>query len=60
MDDLRRDLALKNAEASLAMEGYIVTPEMRKLCELVLHGQITTSECLKEYVASRDAEEAVN
>ena len=55
MDDRRYELASKNAEASVAMEGYKITPEMRKQCELVLRGQITTSECLRKYVEARQA-----
>ena len=32
---------MKNAEASVRMEGYTVTPEMREQCERVLWGEAT-------------------
>ena len=34
-------VSMKNAEASVCMEGYTVTPEMREQCERVLWGEAT-------------------
>lgn len=42
-------VAMKNAEASVRMEGYQITPEMREQCEAVLDGKATTSEVLKKF-----------
>ena len=43
---------LKNAEASVRMEGYRVTPQMREQCARVLHGETTTAELLKRFSKS--------
>lgn len=42
---------MRNAEASLKMEGLTVTPEMRERCVEVLDGLATTEECLRKFVA---------
>ena len=34
-------ISMENAEASVCMEGYTVTPEMREQCERVLWGEAT-------------------
>ena len=45
-------VSMKNAEASVRMEGYRVTPEMRTQCERVLRGETTTAEVLKRFSES--------
>lgn len=42
-------VAMENAEVSVRMEGYQITPEMREQCEQVLGGKATTSEVLKKF-----------
>lgn len=44
---------MRNAEASLKMEGLTVTPEMRERCVEVLEGRATTEECLRQ-IAAKD------
>jgi hypothetical protein len=46
-------VSMKNAEASVRMEGYKVTPRMRQQCTRVLSGKTTTAECLKQFVTSK-------
>ncbi|NLA86898.1 MAG: antitoxin VbhA family protein [Clostridiales bacterium] len=46
-------ISLKNAEASVRMEGYSITPKMRQQCAQVLSGKTTTDECLKQFVISK-------
>jgi len=45
-------VSMKNAEASVRMEGYCVTSEMRMQCERVLRGETTTAEVLKRFSES--------
>ena len=45
-------VSMKNAEASVCMEGYRVTPQMREQCARVLHGETTTAELLKRFPKS--------
>lgn len=45
-------VSMKNAEASVCMEGYRVTPQMREQCARVLHGETTTAELLKRFSKS--------
>ena len=45
-------VSMKNAEASVCMEGYRVTPQMREQCACVLHGETTTAELLKRFSKS--------
>ena len=40
-------LPMENAEASVRMEGYEVTPEMREQCERILRGEATLADYLK-------------
>lgn len=47
MSDLKQR-ALKNAAASLEMEGFVVMPEYKKLCEKLLNKEITFSEYIAE------------
>ena len=46
-------VSMKNAEASVRMEGYTVTPKMRNQCKRVLSGKTTTAECLKQFAAAK-------
>ena len=46
-------VSMENAEASVRMEGYTVTPEMREQCKRVLRGEATMEECLKRFLTSR-------
>jgi len=46
---------MKNAEASVRMEGYTVTPKMRNQCKQVLRGKTTTAECLKQFTVAKAA-----
>ena len=45
-------VSMKNAEASVCMEGYRVTPQMREQCARVLHAETTTAELLKRFSKS--------
>ncbi len=47
-------VAMKNAEASVRMEGCRITPEMREQCEAVLDGKTTTSEILKRFTEDKE------
>ena len=46
-------ISMKNAEASVRMEGCRVTPQMRKHCQTVLSGKATTAEVLKQFKSAR-------
>ena len=48
-------IAMKNAEASVRMEGYKVTPHMRKQCQRVLGGKVSTAEVLRQFTANKAA-----
>lgn len=48
-------VAMKNAEASVRMEGYKVTPHMREQCQQVLGGKLSTTEVLRQFTASKAA-----
>ena len=45
-------VSMKNAEASVRMEGYRVTSEMKTQCERVLRCETTTAEVLKRFSES--------
>ena len=45
--------SMKNAEASVRMEGCKVIPQMRKQCEQVLNGKTTTAEYLKRFAVAK-------
>ena len=49
----RRMMSMRNSEASVRMEGYEITPQMRKQCEQVLQGKLSTEECLKRFAAGQ-------
>ena len=46
-------VSMKNAEASVCLEGYEVTPQMWEHCEQVLSGRATITEVLKQFTASK-------
>ena len=43
-----REIAIKNAEFSLRMEGFSIDSECRTLCEKLLKKEITFDDYLKE------------
>ena len=45
-----QEYAMKNAEASVRMEGFNITPKMKQCCQQVLNGKTTTSECLQQFL----------
>ncbi len=47
--DKRCAVSMKNAEASVRMEGCQVTPQMREQCRRVLRGELTTAELLLRF-----------
>ncbi len=47
--DKRYTVPMKNAEASVRMEGCQVTPQMREQCQRVLRGEVTTAELLRHF-----------
>ena len=46
--------AMNNAEASVRMEGFVVTPEMRDQCQRVLDGESTTADALMQVLSERE------
>ena len=50
--DKRYTVPMKNAEASVRMEGCQVTPQMREQCQRVLRGEVTTAELLRCFLLS--------
>lgn len=48
-------VAMKNAEASVRMEGYKITPHMREQCQRVLGGKVSTAEVLRQFAAHKSA-----
>ena len=44
-----REKAMKNAIASVRMEGLTVTDEMVELCRQFLNGERTKKECLDHF-----------
>ena len=55
-DDKRYATSMKNAEASVRMEGCQVTPQMREQCQRVLRGEMTTAELLRRGAQGSSAE----
>lgn len=55
-NDKRYTLPMKNAEASVRMEGCQVTPQMREQCQRVLRGEVTTAELLRRGAQGSSAE----
>ena len=54
--DKRYTVPMKNAEASVRMEGCQVTPQMREQCQRVLRGEVTTAELLRRGAQGSSAE----
>lgn len=52
----RHAVSMYNSEASVRMEGYDVTPEMRRQCEQVLRGEISTADCLRRFATGYNKE----
>ena len=50
--DKRYTVSMKNAEASVRMEGCQVTPQMREQCQRALRGEVTTAELLRRFLLS--------
>ncbi|MCR4925752.1 MAG: hypothetical protein K5917_05630 [Clostridiales bacterium] len=48
--------AIKNATASLEMEGFVVLPEYKKLCEKLLDKEIT----MAEYISAVKSMQGIN
>ena len=48
--------AINNATASLEMEGFVVLPEYKKLCEKLLNKEIT----MAEYIATVKAIQGIS
>ena len=53
-NDKRYTVPMKNAEASVRMEGCQVTPQMREQCQRVLRGEVTTAELLRRRTRNGD------
>lgn len=47
--------SMKNAEASVRMEGYTVTDKMCEHCRRVLEGKTTTAEVLRQFASGRSS-----
>ena len=54
MADKDHSSAMKNAEASVRMEGLKVTSEMRAQCQRVLDGESTTTDALMQLLSERE------
>ena len=54
MSDKNLSSAMRNAEASVRMEGFEVTPKMREQCRRVLDGEITTTDALMQLLSERE------
>ena len=52
--------AMKNAEASVCMEGFVVTQEMREQCQRVLNGETTTVDALMQFLNERERQNLRN
>ena len=55
-NDKRYTVPMKNAEASVRMEGCQVTPQMREQCQCALRGEVTTAELLRRGAQGSSAE----
>lgn len=49
-----------NAEASVRMEGFEVTPEMQAQCQRVLDGESTTADVLMQLLSERERQSLRN
>ena len=52
--------AMNNAEASVRMEGFEVTPEMRDQCQRVLDDETTTADALVQLLSKREQQSLRN
>lgn len=52
--------AMNNAEASIRMEGFEVTPEMREQCQRVLDGELTTADALMQFLSEHEQQNLRN
>ena len=52
--------AMKNAEASVRMEGLKVTSEMQAQCQHVLDGGLTTTDALMQLLSERERQSLRN
>lgn len=50
-------VSMENAEASVRMEAYTVTLEVREQCERVRRGEATIEKCLKCVQKSRQTDD---
>ena len=53
-------VAMKNAEASVRMEGLNVTSEMQAQCQRVLDGESTTADVLMQLLSERERQSLRN
>lgn len=44
--DISNEKAISNAAANIEMEGFVILPEYRELCDRLLNGEITMQECI--------------
>ena len=54
MADKDHSSAMNNAEASVRMEGFEVTPKMREQCRRVLDDETTTADALVQLLSERE------
>lgn len=60
MADKDHSSALKNAEASVRMEGFEVTSEMQEQCRRVLDGDTTTADALIQLLSKHEQQSLRN
>lgn len=60
MADKDHSSAMNNAEASIRMEGFEVTPEMREQCRRVLDSETTTVDALMQLLSKREQQSLRN
>ena len=60
MSDKNLSSAMRNAEASVRMEGFEVTPEMRDQCRRVLDDETTTADALVQLLSEREQQNLRN
>lgn len=60
MVDKKHPSAMKNAEASVRMECFERTPELRNQCERVLDGKTTAANALMQLLSERERQNLRN
>ena len=60
MVDKDHSSAMKNAEASVRMEGCEVTSEMQEQCQCVLDGESTSADVLMQLLSERERQSLRN